>query len=51
MPFAVYFLYTHCHGDIIGNRQFEGSTGFWMVVYFPLSSTSYKHDPEGCTKV
>ena len=51
MPLAFYFLYTHCHGNIIGNRQFEGSTGLWMVVCFPLSSTSHKHDPKGCTKV
>ena len=50
-PFPVYFLDMCCHGNIINNRQPEGSTGFWVVVHFPLSSTSYKRDPKGCAKL
>ena len=50
MPFSVYFLYICCHGNIISNRQFEGSTGFCMVAYFPLSSTSKNMIPKDVQK-
>lgn len=51
MPFPIYFLDIVYPGNIIDNKQPEGSFGFWVAVYFPLSSTSYKHNLRECVKV